>query len=87
MTMRNFVDERGTLKFLIDTPPFEIKQCIRSYNHKNVLRGIHCSPYKKYITCNRGKLFDVIVYPDGTHKTFILEENDTLLVPENCGPG
>jgi len=85
--MRSFVDERGEILFNIDTLPFEIKQCFTSRNNKNVLRGLHCSPYPKYITVNSGKIFDVIVKPDGTYDSYILNERDSLLIPANCAHG
>ena len=85
--MRTFVDKRGEILFNIDTLPFEIKQCFTSRNNKNVLRGLHCSPYPKYITVNSGKIFDVIVKPDGTYDTYILNKFDSLLIPANCAHG
>lgn len=85
--MRTFEDERGELMFNIDEPPFEIKQCITSTSHKYALRGLHCSPYPKYITVNRGKIFDVIVKPDGSHNTYILGPGESLLVEAHCAHG
>ena len=85
--MRSFRDERGEILFNIDNIPFEIKQCFTSKNNKNVLRGLHCSPYPKYITVNSGKIFDVIVKPDGTYDTYILNKCDSLLIPANCAHG
>jgi dTDP-4-dehydrorhamnose 3,5-epimerase-like enzyme/dTDP-4-dehydrorhamnose reductase len=85
--MRTFDDERGELVFNIDEPPFEIKQCITSTNRKYVLRGLHCSPYPKYITVNRGKIFDVVVKPDGSHSTYILGPGDSLLVEAHYAHG
>lgn len=85
--MRSFRDERGEILFNIDNIPFEIKQCFTSKNNKNVLRGLHCSPYPKYITVNSGKIFDVIVKPDGTYDTYMLNKCDSLLIPANCAHG
>ena len=85
--MRTFEDKRGEILFNIDTPPFEIKQCFTSKNKKNVIRGLHCSPYPKYITVNSGRIFDVVVKPDGTHKVYKLNKNDSLLIEANCAHG
>ena len=85
--MRTFTDERGEIMFNVDKPPFEIKQCFSSVNHKHVLRGLHCSPYPKFITVNSGKIFDVIVQPNGSYDTYILNRGDSLLIEANCGHG
>ena len=85
--MRTFTDERGEIIFNVDTPPFEIKQCLSSINKKNVLRGLHCSPYQKFITVNHGKIFDVVVQPDGSYDAYILKAGDSLLVEANCAHG
>jgi 3,5-epimerase/4-reductase len=85
--MRTFTDERGEIIFNVDTPPFEIKQCFSSINNKNVLRGLHCSPYPKFITVNYGKIFDVVVQPDGSYDAYILKAGDSLLVEANCAHG
>ena len=85
--MRTFVDERGEILFNIDKPPFDIKQCFTSKNKKYTLRGLHCSPYPKYITVNSGKIFDVVVKPDGTYDAYILDAHSTLLIEKNCAHG
>jgi len=85
--MRTFTDDRGEIIFNIDKPPFEIKQCFSSINHTHVLRGLHCSPYPKFITVNRGKIFDVVVQPDGSYDAYILKSGDSLLIEANCAHG
>lgn len=60
---------------------------LSSINKKNVLRGLHCSPYPKLITVNRGKIFDVVVQPDGSYDAYILRSGDSLLVEANCAHG
>ena len=82
-----FEDERGKNIFNFNETPFYICQSMTTLNNQNVLRGLHCSPYKKFIVCNKGHIFDVIVYPDGTYKNFNLKEGDSLLIPENCAHG
>ena len=93
--MRTFVDKRGEILFNIDTLPFEIKQCFTSRNNKNVLRGLHCSPYPKYITVNSGKIFDVMVDLRSKSKTFgqyfsiLLSEKNSksIYIPEGFAHG
>lgn len=85
--MRNFKDSRGEIIFNIDSPPFEIKQCFTSTNERHVLRGLHCSPYPKFITINSGKIFDVIVKPNGTYDAYILNKGDSLHIDANCAHG
>lgn len=85
--MKTFVDERGTMLFNFYDPPFEVKQSFTSLNHKNVLRGLHFSPYEKYITVTYGSIFDVIVSPSGDVKTYHLKGGDAIYVPSNHGHG
>lgn len=85
--MRSFKDHRGEILFNIDESPFEIKQCFSTLNEKYVLRGLHCSPYPKFITVNSGKIFDVIVKPDGTYDAYNLKKGDSLLIESNCAHG
>ena len=56
-SIENFVDTRGELKF-INNNNSNIKEEFISINRKNVIRGIHCSPYGKIITCLKGKCID-----------------------------
>ena len=85
--MRQFHDKRGRMLFNFDEPPFEVKQSITSISQKNVLRGLHISPYQKYIVVVTGHIFDVVVQPDGTYKTYDLKVGDSVLVGENCAHG
>lgn len=85
--MRSFKDFRGEILFNVDTPPFEIKQCFSSLNERHVLRGLHCSPYPKFITVNSGKIFDVVVKPDGTYDAYNLKKGDSLFIEANCAHG
>ena len=83
-SIQNFVDVRGELKFIPNNS--NIKQQFLSINHKNVIRGIHCSPYGKIITCIKGKCVDYIInLQDLTHKKYILIENSKVYVPPNFG--
>jgi len=85
--MRQFHDKRGRMLFNFDEPPFEVKQSITSISQKNVLRGLHISPYQKYIVVVTGHIFDVVVQPDGTYKTYDLKVGNSVLVGENCAHG
>lgn len=85
--MRSFKDFRGEILFNIDIPPFEIKQCFSTLNERHVLRGLHCSPYPKLITVNSGKIFDVVVKPDGTYDAYDLKKGDSLFIESNCAHG
>ena len=85
--MKTFTDERGTMFFNFFDPPFEIKQCFTSLNHKNVLRGMHFSPYEKFITLTSGHVLDVVVSPEGLVKYYTLKTGDCLHVPANHGHG
>ena len=85
--MRSFKDHRGEILFNVDEAPFEIKQCFSTLNEKYVLRGLHCSPYPKFITVNSGKIFDVVVKPDGTYDAYNLTKGDSLLIESNCAHG
>lgn len=83
--IENFVDTRGELKF-INKNNSNIKEEFISINHKNVIRGIHCSPYGKIITCLKGKCIDYIInLQDLTHKKYVLSENSKVYVPPNFG--
>lgn len=71
------------------------KQVSFSNSSKNVLRGLHCSPYGKFITCTRGAFYDVIAdfRPDSPTfgkwcKVLLTETNCTqVYVPAYCGHG
>jgi len=74
-----FTDNRGQIKFIDD-------KTFISYNKLNVVRGIHCSPYKKTIVCLSGKIRDFIVnMKDYSYTEYLLTENSTLEIPANYG--
>lgn len=83
--MKRFVDARGTMVFNFKDKPFDIQQCFSTINHKNVLRGVHFSPYKKYVTVVKGHILDVVVTPSGNVKTYDLKSGDSILIEENHG--
>uniref|UniRef100_A0A0G4HR68 NAD-dependent epimerase/dehydratase domain-containing protein n=1 Tax=Chromera velia CCMP2878 TaxID=1169474 RepID=A0A0G4HR68_9ALVE len=75
--------------------PHPIRQISVSVSHKNVLRGLHCSPYAKLIKCRKGHLFDVSVDLRKNSPTFLNkvsvelsgEDDKTIFVPPGCAHG
>jgi len=83
-----FEDQRGTMKFINENITCMIKQQFLSINEKNVIRGIHCSPYGKIVTCLTGKFIDYsICLTDNppTYKKYLLEKNSQVYIPPNHG--
>jgi 3,5-epimerase/4-reductase len=61
-----------------------------SKSKKGVIRGIHISPFEKYVKCIQGKILDVCVnIQSGKVDTLMLEENDdkTVYIPSHHGHG
>ena len=85
--MTVFSDERGDMIFNFSTAPFKIEQSFTSLNNKNVLRGIHFSPYKKYVSVVSGRIVDVVVSPDGSVNMYELKAGDSILIDEHHGHG
>lgn len=84
---KTFNDKRGKLQFL-PVPSNEIKQQIISTNKKNVLRGIHVSPYGKHIICINGSFIDYVInFETMTYdKFYITSENlNKIYIPPNQG--
>jgi len=73
----------------------EVRQVNMSVSAKNVIRGIHVSPYPKLCTCISGSLFDVVVDLREDSTTYLqwdgvwLHSGDftQLYVPAGCGHG
>ena len=82
-----FSDERGDMVFNFHKPPFKVEQSFTSSNHKNVIRGMHFSPYKKFVTVVTGRILDVIVTPNGNVNTYELKTGDSILIDEHHGHG
>ena len=65
-TFDRFGDSRGYFNELYNETKYdeslqkEWKQVSFSSSGKHALRGLHCSPYGKFITCVRGAFYDVI---------------------------
>ena len=75
--------------------PGQWKQVSFSSSQKHALRGLHCSPYGKFITCVRGAFYDVIADFREDSPTFgrwcgvLLTEHNKkqVYVPAKCGHG
>eukprot|EP01120_Amphizonella_sp_Union-15-10_P000815 TRINITY_DN10845_c0_g1_i1.p1 TRINITY_DN10845_c0_g1~~TRINITY_DN10845_c0_g1_i1.p1 ORF type:complete len:185 (-),score=35.88 TRINITY_DN10845_c0_g1_i1:76-630(-) len=69
--------------------PFEQISC--SESKKNVIRGIHCSPYAKIVSCIKGKVWDVVIDFRPKSPSYLkwqateLSETKQLYVPPRCG--
>src|SRR5689334_434827 len=89
ITIRTFSDNRGNMKFIDNNKEFQ--QQFISINKKDVIRGIHCSPYPKIVTCLSGFLIDYIINLDEhdpnylSYKKYELTENQQVFVPANYG--
>ena len=83
-----FFDKRGSIINI--TTDIKYEQSFISKNKKNVLRGIHLSPYDKYVTLLSGKIIDYVIYFNNneiTYDKFIMDSsiNNYLYIPKNCG--
>ena len=92
-----FQDHRGTFSEIFKNsksePSFKPAQCNYSFSKKGTLRGIHRTPYAKYVTCVKGRVYDVCVdlramsqtYED--HFAIELTSNkfNSLYIPAFCG--
>lgn len=58
-----------------------VRQSGYSCSQRNVLRGIHCSPYGKLVICQSGEMWDAVVDLRPDSPTF-LEWDAVLLSPE-----
>ena len=92
-----FKDHRGTFceifKNSHSDTSFKPAQSNYSSSKKGTLRGIHRTPYAKYVTCVSGSVYDVCVDLRPTSKTygqyFGIEltgsKFNSLYIPEFCG--
>lgn len=83
-----FDDLRGQMQFIPIENDNIIKQQFTSTNKKNVIRGIHTSPYGKHVTCLRGSFLDYIInYDTMTYKKYYLHKDglNKLYIPPNHG--
>ena len=84
MQNSKYIDTRG---YLCNIPTFsEHSESFISYSHKNVIRGIHISPYSKYVTVISGNIIDFIIDIKTTeYKKYNLKTMDTIYIGENMG--
>ena len=92
-----FRDHRGVFSEIYKNsksdPLFKPVQMNYSYSKKGTLRGIHRTPYAKYVTCISGSVYDVCVDLRPMSKThgehFGIELNsskfNSLYIPAFCG--
>jgi dTDP-4-dehydrorhamnose 3,5-epimerase-like enzyme len=80
-----FTDNRGVLHSLKNLP-FLPKEILVSENSKNVLRGLHMSPYAKFIYLVRGRIHDFYCL-DGQVTETVMNAGDSLLIPANSAHG
>lgn len=95
-------DERGFFRemyhedrYTHEAGMLHVKQVNWSISRKNVIRGIHITPFSKLVTCVAGKVYDVCVdmRPESPtylkYVAFYLEpgEPHQVLIPANCGHG
>jgi dTDP-4-dehydrorhamnose reductase/dTDP-4-dehydrorhamnose 3,5-epimerase len=100
-TFDRFGDSRGYFNELYNEQKYdeslqkEWKQVSFSSSQKHAMRGLHCSPHGKFITCVRGAFYDVIADFREDSPTFgrwcgvVLTEHNKkqVYVPPNCGHG
>lgn len=93
--IKKFNDERGFFSELYNqnTQNLNVKQINYSFSNKGTLRGIHCAPFWKLVTCVKGKILDVCVDLREDSTTYLshvavelsAENMKSIFIPENCG--
>lgn len=98
-TLDRFEDERGYFQEIFNEIKYEIGNVIPqislSKSDCDVLRGLHISPYSKFCTCVRGRIWDVLVDLRWNSKTYgqwfgteLSEDNKKqIYVPPYCAHG
>lgn len=69
------------------------RQISYSKSNKNIVRGIHCSPYGKLVQCIHGEIIDYVIDLRPDSSTYLNWESVTLsaniplqlYIPPNCG--
>lgn len=79
-------DSRGEMKFIQNICQHNTHQSFISINHKNVIRGIHTSPYSKLITVLSGSIIDYVInFEESSYIKRTMYENEVLEIPANHG--
>ncbi len=82
-------------RYIHEVGMFHVKQVNWSFSKKNVVRGIHITPFAKLVACVQGLIFDVCVdlRPESPTylKTMCFLLNPftprQVVIPANCGHG
>lgn len=95
-----FDDNRGSFQELYNNGKYDWccnrdwKQVNRSVSNRNVVRGIHCSPYSKLVSAVSGSIWDVVVDLRPESETYLkwdarwlMAGGNQLFVPSYCGHG
>eukprot|EP01102_Stenamoeba_stenopodia_P011314 TRINITY_DN3460_c0_g1_i1.p1 TRINITY_DN3460_c0_g1~~TRINITY_DN3460_c0_g1_i1.p1 ORF type:complete len:192 (-),score=25.34 TRINITY_DN3460_c0_g1_i1:180-755(-) len=98
--VKRFHDQRGFFEELYHKDKYQElehawKQVNWSWSNKGALRGLHCSPYPKLISCVSGKLRDFMVdlrkdsptFGKSTSIDLSAEEGGEIFVPAGCAHG
>ena len=80
-----FLDHRGVLHALKNLP-FQPKEILVSHNLKNVFRGLHMSPYAKFIYVTRGEIRDFYFF-NGSLTEKRLCQGESLHIPAGAAHG
>lgn len=92
-----FQDHRGVFSEIYKSSKsdnsFKPVQTNYSSSKKGTLRGIHRTPYAKYVTCIKGSVYDVCVDLRPTSKTYKkhfgielkADQLNSLYIPDFCG--
>ena len=81
-----FTDKRGELHSLKNIP-FEAKEILISNTQKNTLKGLHSSPYAKYIYVIEGKIYDFYYSDEKEYIEKILNKGESIFVPPYSAHG
>lgn len=81
-----FTDKRGELHSLKNIP-FEAKEILISNTQKNTLKGLHASPYAKYIYVIEGKIYDFYYSDEKEYIEKILNKGEYIFVPPYSAHG
>lgn len=89
----HYVGRRGSLHS-IKPVDFVVKEILFSHSYVNVLRGLHCSPYRKLIYIMRGRIYAFWWQPPvactensslkSAYFEEVIESGSSLLIPENA---
>lgn len=89
-----FVDHRGVFSEIYKNSIFDsCKQVNYSHSKYGTLRGIHRTPYAKFVTCVYGKIYDVCLDLRPESKTYLQhhaivldsEHLNSMYIPPYCG--